>query len=721
MKKTKLSIGLMACLLSAGTLAGCDNILQSSKDGVLISFNGQQIYADEILEEHFKDSSKYQDIYNSIYSLVVRNYFNVEGLSVNNPIYVKNASGKYELKSENKVNLGKADFAAIEARADKKIEFDRDTAKTNASTNKTSVKKELEAICTSNGVEYDKKLTNLKNKYIDEIKQEMFDKDLYTYYLKDIVLGAGAVTDGKTMSLKTKGMWKGYFESELPYHVSHILVKLEDSSGKYADGTISEANAKKLYNVVNQIAYGDDSFSTLAHDMFKDDAGSAANGGDLGIMDLSTSYVNEFKLGIYAYENLYEPILKGGVNKAIGSNIDLGKNQGVGVPTIKEKYQSAADESFDLVDGLPVIDYSVFEELNKYADVTKSDNKDVIEGNALVYPRNIIYNKELNRHSIAFITGDPTLQVFKENDVEYKWVEDPSVTENGEGKLFINGKGYKKIEAKSGTGFVKFGDLSKPILAVKVAGDWQPIICVRAGSGDYEGIHFIVINRSAFTTGVDANGVTMEEYYTTFYPDQKENYPKDAGGVNKKTYVNFASPDQDKTKAKAEELTAKFKEYDSSRFNKYIFKKFCEIENIKIYSNDNIDLGAKLDNWIDTTLEKANSDKTETWNKTWTEYIDTLTRQSSERSKLVSNACKLIFKSANVKDKTIYAALKEELKLEDATFYDDARVKEVLADVVKFYADVEDEASAKTFIENTKVSSVFKEERGLCNDGKEHK
>ena len=537
--------------------------------------------------------------------------------------------------------------------------------------------------------------------------------------MKDLVLGAGATEDGKTMSAKTKDMWEGYFKSQLPYHVSHILVKLEDSSGKYADGTISEANAKKLYNVVNQIAYGDDSFSTLAHDMFKDDSGSAANGGDLGIMDLSTGYVNEFKLGVYAYENIYAPIIKGGTNKATGSHIDLGLDTDSN--SIVSKYKGAVAESFDLDGNLPVIDYSVFAELNKYADVTKSNNKEVIDSNSLVYPRNIVYNRELNRHSIAFITGDDALKVTEESGVEYKWVEDPSVTASeGDTKYFddATNKGYKKIEAKSGTGFVKFNGFAKPILAVKVAGEWQPVICVRAGSGDYEGIHFIVINRSAFTTGIDANGVNMEEYYTTFYPQQLESYPKDAEGKDKKTYVNFASPDQDKTKAKAEELLNKFKQFDSARLNKYIFKKFCEIENIKIYSNDNIDLGEKLNNWIDTTLEKADLDKEETWDKTWSEYIDTLTRQGSERSKLVSNACKLIFKKANFADATIYSALKEELGLEDAAFYTDARVMEVLADVEAFYGKAETEA--KDFIENTLVSKVFKDERGLCNDGKDH-
>ena len=46
-------------------------------------------------------------------------------------------------------------------------------------------------------------------------------------------------------------------------------------------------------------------------------------------------------------------------------------------------------------------------------------------------------------------------------------------------------------------------------------------------------------------------------------------------------------------------------------------------------------------NIIKTCLRK------EAWDKKWTDYIDTLARQDAERSKLVSNTCKLTFKHTN--------------------------------------------------------------------------
>ena len=78
MKKSKLSLGLISCLLSVGTLAGCDT-LKSSSDGVLLRYTVDgvegQITADEILNEYYNDSTKYQAIYDTIYSVIARNYF----------------------------------------------------------------------------------------------------------------------------------------------------------------------------------------------------------------------------------------------------------------------------------------------------------------------------------------------------------------------------------------------------------------------------------------------------------------------------------------------------------------------------------------------------------------------------------------------------------------------------------------------------------------------
>ena len=310
MKNTKLSVSLIACLLSVGGLAGCSKV-KSSSDGVLLTYtvDGQEhkITADDILEKSYDDSSKYQAIYDVIYSVLVKNYFNREAKV--SYYGQERAIGKGQMGNPNDVAHGSE--GSIYGKANQKVDDDIDTAHTNADANNTRYKKELEAILESKGV---KTLDELKEKYVEEIQKETFEKNFYTYYIEDLKLGAGATQlvgqspEQAKQAAHEAGLdtyWTGYFEDQMPYHVSHILVKLEDGSGtNYADGVVSEANAKKLYDVVDALANSEDSFSTIAK-QYSEDTGSAKLSGDLGIMDTSTSFVNEFKLGVYAYENYY--------------------------------------------------------------------------------------------------------------------------------------------------------------------------------------------------------------------------------------------------------------------------------------------------------------------------------------------------------------------------------------------------------------------------------
>lgn len=710
MKKSKLSIGLMTCLLSVGSLAGCDSLVKSSNKGVLISINGKEIRADGLLEEYFEDTANYDSIYSTIKSLVVRNYFNVDGLSVEKSSYVATADG-YTKKSTT-VELGKGDMNDINKRADEKVAIDKDTAKTNAANNSSSLKKELEAICESKGVEYDKNLENLHEKYVEEIKEEMFEKDFNNYYSRELTMGAGAVDDKKLskMSTETKASFEGYFKSQVPYHISHILVKLENGASSYADATISEDEAKNLFKVVNSIAFSDDNFAAVAR-MYKGfgDTGSAEKGGDLGVVDYQTAteqYVKEFGLGIYAYENVYRPIIKNTASLVdADSHVNMGESQ--------EKFIEAAKGSFaigELENDVPLIDYTIFDEINNYAEITEANNESVIGGSQLVYPRNIVFNRSLNRHSIAFISGPTELAIETDGSgVEYKYVEDNSGTPD----KTLYGRNFKKEKATSATGFYKFPGISKPILSVKVAGEWQPILCVRAESG----IHFIVINRSAFTVGEDANGVNMENYYAPYYPQQLDSFPKTDAGKNMETYVNFGIIDKDETMSRAESLANKFKTFDSDRLDKYKFLKFAEIEDVKITGN----LDAKLKEWIKTSLEKKDQEREEKWDKIWSEYIDTLLRQGDEREKLVSNTCKLVFEGANAR-KTLGEYVDEKFPTQASAIY---------AEIAAYYsrtgaADLLKLDGTKlatidtTTVKDAALDSIFTVKGGLCNDGQNH-
>jgi hypothetical protein len=313
---------------------------------------------------------------------------------------------------------------------------------------------------------------------------------------------------------------------------------------------------------------------------------------------------------------------------------------------------------------------SVFETLNDVADEeTDVNKKPVIESSKLVFPRNIIYNKYLNRHEIFFIENSDFDPANPGNFVE-NW----------------NGYAGKNILCAD-------GDENKPIIAV------------RASSGGEQEIHLMVVNRSPFDAVV--NGVNLSDYYTTFYPTQ-DFYPTDANGKKLDTYINFLTNDASKTKTRAEEFASKLKSYDSDKLGKYIFLKYKAEE--KITFKDNEGLEKALMKWIKTSVEKSAEEKEETWTKTWNEYIDKLVRQNSERKKLVPEACRIAFKHAN-----------DTLKADNSY----KKVSEVLSAAEQAEAKALLMAEGYTSAEaDTKLAEAihdwFKKEGGLCNDGKAH-
>lgn len=638
MKKSKLSLGLISCLLSVGTLAGCDT-LKSSSDGVLLSYTVDgvegKITADEILGDYYNDSTKYQAIYDTIYSVIARNYFAQDRETVN--------------YHGTEVKLGKPQMATIERDAKEKVSDDKDTAQTNADTNNTKYKKEFEAILESKGVDSEEELLE---KYIEELQKETFENNFYTYKIEDIKNGKDDV------KLDDKQFWNGYLNDQLPYHVSHILVKLADTSDtNYHNGTISEANAERLYNVIDELGAGAKKFAKIAM-TYNEDPGSKDKEGDLGIMDLSTSFINEFKLGIYAYEQFY-----------LGTNVSAYPDFKVS-DEIAASYKSAAQEAFYLENDtdIPTVKASVFDELKAVAkDETDDEGKTVIENATLVYPRNIIYNKYLNRHAVFFIEGE--------------------------------GTNYKKA----------FGD-TKPAVLCADGDVTKPIIAVRASSGGEQEIHLMVVNRSPFVA-TDANGVSLTDYYTTFYPAQ-DFYPTDTDGKKLQTYVNFLTNEASDTKNRAEEFASKLKSYDSDKLGKYIFLKYMQEEHIEFKDSA---LKDALMKWIKTSVEKSAEEKKESWTKTWNEYIDKLVRQNSERSKLVPQACRIGFKKANT-TKTFVQIVDEDTNL---TVTQKTAIK---AEMSQDLIDLElaaDQAEADAILAKTVVDE-FKKEGGLCNDGKAH-
>ena len=670
MKKSKLSLGLVSCLLSVGTLAGCDT-LKSSNDGVLLSYtvdgvegNPIEIKADEILGDYYNDSTKYQAIYDTIYSVIAQNYFSKERTPVT-----------YE-GTQVPLGASQMDRIIIDARA--KVADDIDTAQTNADANNTKYKKEFEAILESKGVSSEEELLK---KYIAELQKETFENNFYKYQVEEMKNAGNEATDISVKVENAKSIavnslvdgselftWNGYFVDQLPYHMSHILVKLADSSDtNYYNGTISEENAIRLADVVNTLSDKNTKFAKTAM-TYNEDPGSQKKEGDLGIMDLDTSFINEFKLGIYAYELFY------GENKTDAAKSNIKVTTGAG--SVESNYKSTVKTLFDLdnENDIPTVELSVFNELKSVAKETSDSNKKpVIENATLVYPRNIIYNKYLNRHAVFFI-------------------EDATATGTDNFVLNWNNTGKNILCAD--------GDKTKPIIAV------------RASSGGEQEIHLMVINRSPFAK-VDKNGkdlIPLTQYYTTYHTGQ-DYYPRNPDMSFVKTYVNFLTNNEGETKTRAEEFASKLKSYDSDKLGKYIFLKYANEEKIK-FADENKALAEALMKWIETSLEKKADEREESWTKTWNEYLDKLVKQNSERKKLVPQACRLLYKNANSKTMTLEAALMDAL---DVTTIADLEAKDEYKELISLFGQ-----SNYDKFKGEKLDRSFKEEGGPCNDGKAH-
>ncbi|MDY0100741.1 MAG: peptidylprolyl isomerase, partial [Bacilli bacterium] len=442
--------------------------------------------------------------------------------------------------------------------------------------------------------------------------------------------------DAKKEDVDNTLKYSGYLEKMSPYHVRHILVKVGAQDSALYDGKITEAEAKKLANVGQNLALGDETFGALAQ-LYSEDTGSAEKFGDLGIMSVGTSFINEFKLGVYAYEGIYNTVLS--VEAKDGLEIS---------DEMKDDYLNALDHN-----EIATIPYEAFLKLQDYSEVTKDEDSFLVnEGNEFFYPRNVIFNKYFNRHDVSVVTpnklvdstvvgGAVTNEDFAgEYDANYaalpgfQHVDGLNLDVNGDGQVDLNDK---VLTTKSG----------KVILAVRGGS---------SGDSGYQGFHFISVERSAFEETV--NGVSLSEYYTTYYPGQNKypvytsEDPQYVAGLKnyKPTYVNFLDQQVKDYKARAESVEGEIKGFDNN-LKYYIYEKLVADQKIKFneeltYVNNSgdevsIDLNTTLANWISVNRQKADYDTRKAWEENWHDYVEFLEQQKALRvpGKLLSEVC----------------------------------------------------------------------------------
>jgi hypothetical protein len=638
MKKSKKILILAATAVGLLSLAGCNEV--TANGNVILSFkdaNGTltNYTADELFEEYTANSQdSTQNYYNAIYNVMVREWFTL--------------SQNESLKKE------------CDKTAQIKLDSQKSQASTNATSNGTSYDTEWEKILNSelsDVAESKRSEAELLLKYqLSEYKTKLEDEyyNQFKTWKKD---DASITAEEKTNNL----FWgdSGYLKKKLPYHVKHILINVDATSGAYYNGTISSTNVQNLYLAISELANGT-SFGQIAEDL-SNDTGSAATFGDLGIMDTSTSYVNEFKLGVYAYDTYFN------TNSEVTTSLTSDDNP-FNIPTSDASYVKSL--------GIASIPYGAITKMNELKDTTlDSTNKVVNDGDATYYPRNILFNKYFNNHNLGFITPDdlsgsnPTLEDSSDSlNAHYTDLNTNGKWTNGSQNTDYSAmKGFRDVQIKNyDDNGVYTGIVTKKILCDD---NGNPIIVVRAGTSNYQGVHFIVVQRSALEANksVTSNGETynvpLNEYYASENPltnggAKNTDFPTTSTGTQKQTFVNSYSMSYDKYNERVSTIKTTVKSFDSN-YEMRIFNWLEGQLSVTFNTISGVNVGDRITNYINEKRNSTDNDTRTTNIQTWDNFIEQIEVQQSQRkTKLIPETCALHFKEGfkDNADKTVVEA-----------------------------------------------------------------
>jgi parvulin-like peptidyl-prolyl isomerase len=552
MNRTKLTIATLA-LVSLVSLSACNNPVTNNDEGLIITIkgaNGTDIgySADDLFEQYRGNQTGVARFVDAITEVVIRNEIN------------QTDAASTALRNE------------ILAKAENRVDGVKEQARSNADSNGSNYNTELDTLLESYNVE---DLEELKDYFAYELmKEEVEDR----YY-----------QDNKESFLLGDEYGPGYLDYRMPYHVKHILVKVSASGGDLYNGRISETEAKKLYAVGNRLALqqNNETFGEIAREM-SEDTGSAANFGDLGIMSKATSFVNEFKLGVYAFDSVFNETTE------VVNNADK-----LGVPEFASEFFSNL--------GLGEIPFYAFDLLNQWANITKDvDGNPVNDNNPLYYPRNVVFNEYFNRHNISVITptgidGDYDLPGFR------------AVPELDNQEVLTDENGRVILAVRAGTG---------------------------SGEGGYQGVHFIVVERSALIETL--NGVSLEDYYTTEIPGTSA-FPKNGDGEDLVTFVNYKVTTTANYKERAETVSTEIRNFDRH----LSFRMIEQLMDEQAVDFNDETLEQAVLNYFEVTRSSSAFDEALQQENTWNSYIEYLEYQEFQRERLVDLDCAFDYQNPN--------------------------------------------------------------------------
>jgi len=679
MKKSKIVGCLSSAFVALVALASCQGIVKD-RGHVVLYYNGKPYTAEELFADQ-KSSAAYDAKFNAVLRVAVRQWAANDGV-------------KYKEEIENNTKV--------------KISGQKSVAQSNADKNGTSYDTEWNKILTSNGVENE---SQLYDKFEYEYQKEKFDDDFYANKF-DILKNGGYLSDGKKEKEdpeRTDEKYiEGYLPKKQPYHVKHILVKVTAAAGDNCTGEITKDEAERLYNVITELAEGR-SFDTVAKN-YSQDTGSAAKGGDLGIMDRDTSYVNEFKLGAYMFESFFlnntsvpqdeddttTYAKKNAKNHLFGTfkteaekskalksaeslstlkdpttaTYDEGKitaGKGIGVipfeaalmlGSSESSYKITIDGTEKTKKGVSDIDFNSADFAS--AHISSAANK------AKYYPRNVIFNKYFNKHNIMVIaprsTESSSLTV---SDIKTKKLDsdkmeylkatddfkgsDATFSEYSSANSFVSTKsGFKNEDGLVST-------LQEEIPNVLCDNENRPIFVFRSGTtgdGSYQGIHFVVIERSPFigkeyeteARKQDKQSVNLDEYFTKYTPnevstDNKYPFYDEAKKQPKTTYVNYTTGESKDYVDRADAVKSKVKGYDSN-INTYIYDYLLKTGSIQFSGELGETIKDQIQESITRKREKAEFSAATTWDTTWKTYTTAVEEQTRQRVQVTGEAGK---------------------------------------------------------------------------------
>ena len=554
MKKSKLSITLVTSFIAAMALTACNEVTADKEAIVTFTPYGSKeaiaLVTNDVYGEYAKTSTGVTKFYDKILEVLIR----------------------YQFK-ENNFDKGELDYSEIENWAKNQVQEQKDKAKANAKSNGTNYDDEWDAILESNNVEDTK---GLQEKFIYEKEKEVM-KNWYA----DNTDNAEALKNEFLGVNETGGKVESNVKAAMPYHIRHILVKVDeaaDAQAKFYKGTISEAQAKLLADTVSTLASGTYTFSQVAS-MYSED-GSASSGGDVGIMtNAATSgslgMVNEFQLGLYAYDNLYDAANTSSPASAV-------IKEGLGITDdVKNALPAEAVE----------IPYEVFVNLGKYAKVTadKEGNK-LADGSATVYPRNILWNKYLNLHNVFLIKNVKSgASKFGAADAKDEFSNLASTTVDSEAPTArFNADGYLVDENDN----------------------------VIVGVRSQYGIHFMIIEKSMYEYD------TLATYYSTKLPGED--------GYSDDSYVGYIqSQSNEDYKKRADDVKSKITSFDATY--DYRLYQYLTSEVTISFTGAAAGLGDMIERYIGAQQENNAFKQEDGLEKVWRTYTEMLDVQEENR------------------------------------------------------------------------------------------